>query len=201
LTSVRGEDLTRFLPPDDGGREAAVLVLLGEGDDGPDVLLIERAHDMRSHAGQPAFPGGGVDGVDVDAVATALREAQEETGVDPSGVEVVATLPRLFLPPSGYVVTPVIGWWRIPSAVSAADPLEVAAAHRVPLRELTDPANRYRVRHPSGWVGPAFGVRGMVVWGFTAGLLDRLLALGGWELPWDPDRVEDLPLTAWQAPR
>ena len=196
VVDVRGEDLTRFLPPDDGGREAAVLILLGEGADGPDLLLIERAHDMRSHAGQPAFPGGAIDPDDVDAVGAALREAEEETGLDASGVEVVATLPRLWLPPSGFVVTPVLGWWRTPSAVSAVDPQEVAAAHRVPITELTDPANRYRVRHPSGWVGPAFGVRGMVVWGFTAGLLDRLLALGGWERPWDAARVEDLPPAA-----
>ena len=128
--------------------------------------------------------------------AAALREAAEETGLDPTGVEVVATLPRLWLPPSGFVVTPVLGWWRTPSPVSAVDPVEVAAAHRVPVAELTDPANRWTVRHPSGWMGPAFGVRGMVVWGFTAGLLDRLLALAGWEQPWDATRVEELPPAA-----
>lgn len=196
VAGVRGEDLTRFLPPDDGGREAAVLILLGEGEAGPDLLLIERSHDMRSHAGQPAFPGGAVDDSDDDVVATALREAEEETGLDGRGVEIVATLPRLWLPPSGFVVTPVLGWWHTPSPVFAADPAEVAAAHRVPLSELVDPANRWRVRHPSGWVGPAFGVRGMVVWGFTAGLLDRLIALAGWEQPWDADRVVDLPSSA-----
>ncbi len=132
VAGVRGEDLTRFLPPDDGGREAAVLILLGEGEAGPDLLLIERSHDMRSHAGQPAFPGGAVDDSDDDAVATALREAEEETGLDGRGVEIVATLPRLWLPPSGFVVTPVLGWWHTPSPVFAADPAEVAAAHRVP---------------------------------------------------------------------
>ena len=104
--------------------------------------------------------------------------------------------PKILLPPSGFIVTPVLGWWRTPSPIGAVDPAEVAAAHRVPIAELVEPANRFRVRHPSGWVGPAFAVRGMVVWGFTAGLLDRLLALGGWEQPWDPDRVEDLPPSA-----
>ena len=190
---VRPEEISRFLPPATGGRPGAVLILLGEGAAGPDLLLIERAPDMRSHAGQPAFPGGAVDPEDDGPVAAALREAHEETGVDPSGVEVFAALPQLWLPPSGFVVTPVLGWWREPSPVWVRDPAEVAAVHRVPLEELLEPAHRFQVRHPSGYVGPAFGVRGMVVWGFTAGLLDRMLVLAGWERPWDRDRVEDLP--------
>ena len=70
-----------------------------------------------------------------------------------------------------------------------AVPEEVAQVHRVPVAELTDPANRVRVHHPSGYVGPGFEVRGMLVWGFTGGLLDRVLALGGWERPWDPGRL------------
>lgn len=190
---VRPEEISRFLPPATGGRPGAVLILLGEGEDGPDLLLIERAPDMRSHAGQPAFPGGALDPEDDGPVAAALREAHEETGVDPSGVEVFAALPQLWLPPSGFVVTPVLGWWRDPSPVWARDPAEVAAVHRVPLEELLEPVHRFRVRHPSGYVGPAFGVRGMVVWGFTAGLLDRMLWLAGWERPWDRDRIEELP--------
>ena len=169
-----------------------MLILFGEGADGPDVLLIERAHDMRSHAGQPAFPGGGVDDVDEGAIEAALREANEETGLDPTGVEVLAQLPDLWVPPSGFVVTPVLGWWRSPSPVSVVDAAEVASVHRVPLAELTDPANRFRVQHPSGYVGPAFGVRDLVVWGFTGGLLDRLIYLGGWERAWDRSRVEPL---------
>ena len=191
--TVAPEQLSRFLPPGEGGRESAVLVLFGHGPDGPDLLLIQRAATVSSHAGQPAFPGGAVDDTDVDVVAAALREAEEETGLDPSGVDVFATLPALWLPPSGFVVTPVLGWWREESPVGVVDPGEVESVVRVPLAELLDPANRVSVGHPSGFVGPAFDVRGLLVWGFTAGLLSRLFALSGWERPWDASVVRPLP--------
>ncbi len=191
--TVRPEQLSRFLPPEAGGRESAVLVLFGEGPDGPDLLLIQRAATVSSHPGQPAFPGGAVDDTDADVVAAALREAEEETGLDPSGVHVFATLPALWLPPSGFVVTPVLGWWRAPSPIGVVDPGEVESVVRVPVAELLDPANRVSVSHPSGFVGPAFEVRGLLVWGFTAGLLSRLFALCGWERPWDASILRPVP--------
>jgi 8-oxo-dGTP pyrophosphatase MutT (NUDIX family) len=191
---VRGEQLSAFLPPDGAAtRQSAVLVLFGESEEGPDLLLTQRATTMRSHAGQPAFPGGGAEEGDSGAADTALREASEEVGLDPGGVSVVAELPALWVPPSGFVVTPVLGWWHTPSPVRVADPDEVASVTRVPVAELVDPGRRMRVRHPSGYTGPAFEVRGMLVWGFTAGLLDRLLTLGGLSRPWPTDRVRDLP--------
>jgi 8-oxo-dGTP pyrophosphatase MutT (NUDIX family) len=203
VASVTGRDLSRFVPPDAGGREAAVLVLFGEGFRGPDVLLIERSAHLRSHPGQPAFPGGAVDPGDDGPVGAALREAAEETGLDPLGVDVLTTLPALWVPPSGFAVVPVLAWWRTPGAVRAVDPAEVAAVVRVPLADLTEPANRCRVRHPSGYVGPAFRVGELLVWGFTAGLLDRLLTLGGFDRPWDRSRVLEPPgaqRVAEQAP-
>jgi 8-oxo-dGTP pyrophosphatase MutT (NUDIX family) len=170
-----------------------VLILFGEGPDGPDLLLIERAATLSKHAGQPAFPGGGIDPGDAGPVGAALREAAEETGLDPAGVDVLATLPELYLTRSGYRVTPVAGWWREPTEVFAGDPAEVASVARVPIAELVEPANRLNVRTPSGFAGPAFRAGGMLVWGFTAGLLDQLLEVGGWSRPWDTTRVEDLP--------
>ena len=81
-------------PEDEETRRGAVLMLFGEGADGEaDLLLTERAHHMRSHPGQVSFPGGSVDPGET-AVEAALREAEEETGLDPTGVEVFAELPR-----------------------------------------------------------------------------------------------------------
>jgi hypothetical protein len=98
------------------------------------------------------------------------------------------------------VVTPVLAYWADPSAVHSVDPGETAAVVRVPVTALADPRNRQQVRHPSGYVGPAFAVAGLIVWGFTGGLLAALLHLGGWERPWDATRVQDLD-EAWAAAR
>ncbi len=193
IRSVRPEQLSRFLPPDEGGRDSAVLILIGDGADGPDVLLMQRADAMRTHAGQPAFPGGAADPGDDGPTGTALREAAEEVGVRADGVTVLAELPSLYLPPSGFVVTPVVGWWHETSEVGVVDPIEVASVARVPIAELVDPQNRFCSWHPSGYVGPSFAVRDMLVWGFTAGLLDKVLTLGGWTRPWDSADVRELP--------
>jgi 8-oxo-dGTP pyrophosphatase MutT (NUDIX family) len=191
--TARAEDITRFPPPPGEHRRSAVLLLFGEGPEGPDVLLTERAPSLRSHPGQVAFPGGAIEPEDAGAAGAAAREAHEETGLDPAGVVVLGQFADLYLPVSDHVVTPVLAWWRTPSPVRAADPVEVARVVRVPLAELLDPAARFLVAHPSGFVGPGFGVRGLFVWGFTATILDRVLALAGWERPWSADRVEPVP--------
>lgn len=202
VEATRGLDraaFTRITGPATGStRSAAVLILFGEGPDGPDVLLLRRADTLGSHPGEVAFPGGSADPGDDGPVATALREAAEETGVLPAGVQPVALLPELYLPVSRFLVTPVLGHWHEPAPVAPVDPAETAAVARIPIAHLADPANRFRVRHPSGFEGPAFAAPGMLVWGFTAGLLTGLLTLGGWEQPWDDTDVRDLDV-AWRA--
>jgi 8-oxo-dGTP pyrophosphatase MutT (NUDIX family) len=177
-------------PPERGGKPSAVLILFADGPGGPDLLLIQRSQGLRLHAGQPAFPGGSIDAGE-GAVAAALREAAEEVGVDPGGVDVVGTLPEVYIERTGFRVVPVLGWWRQPSAVAPVDAGEVAAVERVGVAELADPAVRLMVRVPDGRTTPAFRVRGMLIWGFTAALVDRLIALAGWEKPWDKARVMD----------
>lgn len=190
--SIGGHDLSAFLPPKGRPvRRGAVLMLFGERD----VLLTERAHDMRSHPGQVSFPGGSIDPGETP-VEAALREAEEEIGVDPAGVEVFGTLPELWLPPSNFAVTPVLGWWREPGPIRVASPDEVHAIHRVTLEELFAAEHRIQVRHPGGWTGPGFLIgpdKDVILWGFTGGILTRFFDFLGWLPPVADPPVHDLP--------
>lgn len=191
VPGIRSDELKYAVPTDGEGRHSAVLMLFGEGPD-PDLLMIQRAARMRAHAGQPAFPGGAVDPSDPDARSAAVREAVEETGLDPAGVRVLGQLPDLWLSVSGFVVTPVIAWWERPSEVWAREPDEVESVTRVRLADLIDPAHRVSVRHPSGYVGAGFRVNDMLVWGFTGGLIDLVLEHSGLAQPWDRGVMVDL---------
>ncbi|MEU1985819.1 CoA pyrophosphatase [Nocardia sp. NPDC019395] len=184
-------------------RQAAVLVLFsGDPDGNPsapgglpadaDVLLTQRATTMRNHSGQVAFPGGAVDPEDDGPVGTALREAWEETGLDRTGVQPITTLPKLFVPPSRFEVTPVVAYWRTPSEVRVMDRAETDRVVRVPMSDLLDPANRFLVRSALGYRSPAFQVDGMLVWGLTGGILAGLVTSLGWESEWDRTDVRDL---------
>lgn len=208
-----GEALLRGLPRSANSRPAAVLILFGVLDGLPsdhdaqeeavsrdlDVLLLSRATTLRSHPGQVAFPGGRIDQGDAGPVAAALREAQEETGLDPTGVDVLGTLHNVPILHSEHLVTPVLGWWRHPSPVGVVDEAESAAVFRAPVADLLDPANRgSTVVRRDGQVfrSPGFLVRGEqgehLVWGFTGLILDALFDRLGWTEPWDA--THELPL-------
>ncbi|RAN72771.1 coenzyme A pyrophosphatase [Bacillus sp. SRB_336] len=190
-------------------RAAAVLLLFGALDDVPaasskplasadlDLLLVERAATLTNHPGQVAFPGGGVDPGDASVLAAALREAEEETGLDPEGVEILGQLPEVPVPVSNFIVTPVLGWWTRQTPVDVVDYGESAQVFRVPVRDLLDPDNRVTAtltRNGQTYRGPAFTVNGVVVWGLTAGILTHVLDELGWSVPWDSSREIPAPL-------
>lgn len=184
-------------------RDAAVLVLFsGPPDAGPgtlpddaDLLLTVRSSDLRNHAGQAAFPGGATDPGDDGPVFTALREACEETGLDTTRLHPLATLERMFIPPSGFHVVPVLAYSPDPGPVGVVDPAEAAIVARVPVRAFVNPENRlmvYRQQNTSRFAGPAFLLNQMLVWGFTGQIISALLDVAGWAKPWDTDDVREL---------
>ena len=185
-------------------RDAAVLVLFsgppaearaGAVPDEADLLLTVRAGTLRHHAGQAAFPGGAADPDDVDPVHTALREAREETGLDPGRLQPLATLDRMFIPPSGFHVVPVLAYSPDPGPVMVVDEAETAVVARVPLRAFINPANRlmvYRGEADRRYAGPAFLLNEMLVGGFTGHVISAMLDVAGWAQPWDADNVRGL---------
>jgi 8-oxo-dGTP pyrophosphatase MutT (NUDIX family) len=173
-----------------------VLILIYPDDAGDaHLILTERSPGEHRHAGQISLPGGQID-ENESIEAAALREAYEEVGVEAESVTVVAELPRLWIPVSDFLVTPVLAWWHAPHPVRPRELAEVSRVARLPVSVLVDPANRLQIRHPSGYTGPAFQVDDLLIWGFTAGVLATLLELAGWARPWPHDRVADLPATS-----
>lgn len=188
-------------------RQAAVLILFGKLDRvlarssvgtvpaSLDVLLLRRSSLLNHHPGQVAFPGGGRESGDSSPSSTALREAEEETGLPPSAVTVLGELPEAMLPYSNNLVTPVLAWWH-ESAPLRADGAETAIVSRVPVADLLDPAARFTAvlrrggaeyRGPMFKLGPEFG--GVPLWGFTATILDRIFDMLEWTVPWDRERT------------
>ncbi|HSN44544.1 MAG TPA: CoA pyrophosphatase [Propionibacteriaceae bacterium] len=175
-----------------GARRAGVLALFSDVAD-PDLVVIERAAGLRKHAGQMALPGGGMDPGDADEVAAALRETHEEIGLAPDEVRVLGQLPGANVAVSRYDVVTAVGAWSGLAPISAVDRGEVAAVHRLLVRDLADPANRVSYLHPRGFTGPAFVIDGVFIWGFTGHLIDYLLDLGGWARPWDEFHTAEVP--------
>ncbi len=159
---------------------AAVLVPLIEREDGLSVLLTERSATLKDHAGQISFPGGRQDPEDVDAVATALRETDEEVGLPAGLIRVIGRLDT-YITGTGYSVTPIVGLIRPPFPIEA-DPVEVADVFEVPLGFLMNPANHQQ--HSREYQGRtrhyyAIPFENRYIWGATAGMLvnlSRLLA-------------------------
>jgi len=156
-------------------RRAAVLIGLREPLDDPGILLTVRADHLRAHAGQISFPGGAIDADDESIEASALREAQEEVGLQASQAEVIGFLPdQLVL--TGFRITPVVARLSADFIPRPADD-EVQEAFLMPLSVLLDPAHHVRNRRQIG--GLEFEVRDLqygahLIWGATAGMLFAL---------------------------
>lgn len=155
---------------------AAVLVPIVLHAAGPTVLLTERSLQLANHSGQIAFPGGRIDAGDADAADAALREADEEVGLERSRVEIVGTLSN-YVTGTAFVVTPVVGLVQ-PGFTLRPNPHEVADAFEVPLAFLMDPAHHHR--HLLQWQGARRewfsmpfrdGAAERFIWGATAGML------------------------------
>ncbi|TWB46505.1 CoA pyrophosphatase [Nitrospirillum viridazoti] len=161
-------------------RDAAVLVPLVDRPEGMTVLLTQRSAHLAAHGGQISFPGGRVEPEDTDAIATALRETEEEVGLAPTQVEVVGRLDTYYTR-TGFRVVPVVGLVNPPFFLQP-DPFEVQEVFEVPLSFILDPGSRQRqsrefkgaLRH--FWVFP---YDDRYIWGATAGMLVNLCEVLG----------------------
>ncbi|MDO8651732.1 MAG: CoA pyrophosphatase [Undibacterium sp.] len=158
-------------------RPASVLIPLVLRDEGISLLLTHRAAHLHDHAGQISFPGGRFEERDSSAVETALREAQEEIGLDRQHVDVIGVLPQ-YRTGTGYNVTPVVSLLQPPFQLKA-DPFEVASIFEVPLSFLMDPQNHQRrsLELPNGAGTRSFYAmpyQQHFIWGATAGMLRNL---------------------------
>ncbi len=166
------------LPADHSFREASVLVPIVAADP-VRVILTVRPETMRTHSGQIAFPGGRRDAEDADAIACALREAEEELGIPRDAVEVAGELDQ-FATPSGYVVSPVVGIVR-PGLTLCPHPGEVAEVFELTLEALATPGV-FAELHEREFLGVRqrlceFNIESRRIWGITARVIHQLLTL------------------------
>jgi 8-oxo-dGTP pyrophosphatase MutT (NUDIX family) len=180
-----GERMPRIPPPGADSRRAAVLVPVLLEPEGARLVYTVRREDLADHAGQISFPGGSVDPEDGSLLETALREAEEEIDLRPDLVEVVGGLEEMYIPPSGFRVSPFVGLLP-PEAELVLAPDEVEAIFTVSLDELMRPETFQRVpwtRDGRDYMVPVFAVEGSPprnIWGATAAMTAALLARLGW---------------------
>jgi 8-oxo-dGTP pyrophosphatase MutT (NUDIX family) len=176
LMAPHGRIPDTYHPDPPGARQSGVLVLLVPG---PGVVFIRRCDDGGHHAGQIAFPGGGMEPGDLDLAATAVRETEEEIGVCAASIEVIGQLSRLYIPVSNYSVLPVVGVLpTVPAFIP--EPGEVDEVMVLPIKGFADARKDLRFdRHGRNFVAPAFVFDGVTVWGATAMMFAEFLKIWG----------------------
>jgi 8-oxo-dGTP pyrophosphatase MutT (NUDIX family) len=174
---IRGDhDLNHGMAAPAKLRHASVLVPLVEREHGMTVIFTQRTAHLAAHAGQISFPGGGMEPSDDDAVATALRETQEEIGLEPERVEIAGRLDT-YVTRTGFEITPVVGFIRPPFILNP-DPFEVAEVFEVPLEFFLKPgAVKKEIRQFQGTQRYfyVFPYEHRYIWGATAGMLVNLV--------------------------
>lgn len=173
-------------------RTAAVLVLLSDGPSGVQVLLIERASGSRDYPKQLSFPGGAWEEGDANPTATALREAREEVGLNPSSVDVLGLLPIFVDPKAKFMVTPVLAWSARTDSTGPVSLTEVAGVHWVAIRNLSPTNDAGRPPDQAGSSGkPAAPVSQLAK--MTAGVIDVVSALLNSRAPNDSNNIHPEP--------
>jgi 8-oxo-dGTP pyrophosphatase MutT (NUDIX family) len=165
-------------PPDVTPREAAALLLFYPQEGELWLPLTVRSSALPQHRGEVSLPGGAIDPEDAGPVAAALRETHEEIGIPPGSIEVWGQLAPIYIPPSNFSLTPVVGFMPV-APVLVPSPHEIAATFNVPLRVLLEPGT-VQVEawdlHGLQTLVPFFALEGYKVWGATALILSELLA-------------------------
>lgn len=190
LTGIRRYTPSALADPD---REAAVLAPIIQQDDRYEILFTKRSEHLGTHPGQMSFPGGGREPEDTDLRATALREANEEIGLDPTAAEIVGAVDDIETV-TRYIVRPYVGY--IPDRPYTPDEYEVAEIVRLGVEDLIDSANYESEHRDHPEYGPIrihfFHVDGYTVWGATGRMLAQVLELTtDWEIPTEVDRIAD----------
>lgn len=174
-SQARLRELMTFSHRDDA-RQSSVLLLLYPCDEKVKLVLMLRPDYNGVHSGQISFPGGKYEDGDDDLIFTALREAREEIGIDVARVQILGQLTEMYIPPSNYIVSPVVAYLLKPPQFSA-DPLEVAKIIEVTTEELLDESNdvqaEVKVYNGKNLTVPAFCIRDNIIWGATAMILSE----------------------------
>lgn len=180
MASPRRVNQGEFLSLPEGARLGSVLVLLYPLDEKAHIAFIRRNEYDGIHSGQISFPGGGREETDRSHADTALREGWEETGIDPQRVEILGELTPLYIPPSNFLVFPVVGiTWERP--VFLPDPTEVQEIIEVDIEKLKDPSilqeKEIVISPDQSILAPCFLAGDAVIWGATAMILSELLEM------------------------